>query len=194
MQLSIFYVTLQINRNMLQIKGLMKENMSHIIVKIRKEAIRIEEDCLYSSKSHYNDAHVWSRMHLYIGVPTCTFAVIATATIFCNSSLLTGLFSIFVAILSGLQTFINPATNGSLHKEAAAQYHKLKNEVRLFREIELYTHSNESTLLERIHYFSTIRDRLNASSPPISKKSYLKAKESIEKGEADYQIDEYSYE
>ena len=163
--------------------------MSHSIKTIAKEAQRIEEDCLYSSKSHYNDAQIWSRMHLYIGIPTCVFAVIATARIFCNSTLLAGLFSIFVAILSGLQTFINPATKTSLHKEAASQYHELKNQIRIFREIELFSISDELTLLKRIKEFSNIRDNLNASSPPISKKSYLKAKKGIEQDEANYQID-----
>ena len=51
---------------------------------IIKEAKRIEENCLHTSKSHFVVAHVWTNFHLGTGIPTAVLAAIAGTMAFAS--------------------------------------------------------------------------------------------------------------
>ena len=47
---------------------------------IIREAQRIEESLLYSSKGHFAASHLWSTFHLWIGIPMVILSGVAGAS------------------------------------------------------------------------------------------------------------------
>jgi len=159
--------------------------------KIIKEAKRIEEDSLYSSKGHFYAAQFWTNLHLWIGVPATIMAAIAGASAlsqFDNHQIIAGVLAILVAALSAVSTFINPNEKAAIHHGAGNRYNSLKNRVRIFSEVDVEMESDES-LLAKFRTLSAQRDELNEKSPQIPKWAFRKAREGIEDGEAQYNVD-----
>lgn len=159
---------------------------------IVKEASRIEESLLFSSKRHFVDADRWGSFHLWIGVPTVIMSAIvgaAALTSFDPSRVLAGLLAILVSILSGIATFLNPNERVNSHFQAGNKYDALLNAVRLFRTIDCWSAESDEVLSGRLKNFSEQKSRLNETSPKTSKAAYKKAKKGIESGESDYVVD-----
>jgi hypothetical protein len=72
-----------------------------------KEAQRIEEATMHSSKGHFTAAALWRGMHVGLGVPTTILASIVAASVFSkmdSTHSVGGWISIAVAVLSALTT------------------------------------------------------------------------------------------
>ncbi len=159
--------------------------------KIIKEAKRIEEDSLYSSKGHFYAAQSWASFHLWIGVSVSIMAAIAGASAlsqFNNHQIVAGLLAIIVSTTSAVSTFINPNEKAITHHNAGNRYNNLRNRSRIFGEIDVDLETDES-LLENLKTLCTERDKLNNKSPQIPKWAFLKAKEGIKDGEAQYKVE-----
>lgn len=73
--------------------------------------------------------------------------------------------SFVLTCLTAINTALNPSKRAGHHKSAAGEYNNLKNDVRLFREIELIEVTlSENDLKEKIKSFSDRRNQLNISS------------------------------
>lgn len=159
---------------------------------IIKEAKRIGESLLYSSKGHFTASYFWSNFHLWIGVPVVLFSAVAGASAlsqFDPKHILAGLISILVAALSGVMTFLNPNEKASVHLNAGNNYDSLMNKVRIFWSIDCWRDESEQVLTEKLKYLSEQKDKLNQSYPQIPWWAYKKAKKGIEAGEAEYKVD-----
>lgn len=159
--------------------------------KIIKEAKRIEEDSLYSSKGHFYAAQLWTNLHLWIGIPATILAAIAGASAlsqFDNHQIIAGVLAILVAALSAVSTFVNPNEKATIHHSAGNRYNSLKNRARIFSEIDMDIESDES-LLTKLRTLSAERDELNEKSPQIPKWAFRRARQGIEDGEAQYKVD-----
>ncbi len=160
--------------------------------KIIKEAKRIEEDSLYSSKGHFYAAQFWTNFHLWIGVPTTIMAAIAGASAlsqFDNHQIIAGLLAILVSAFSAVTTFINPNEKSVAHHNAGNQYTALKNQARIFSEIDIDL-EDKSDLLTKLKLLSKERDKLNKESPQIPRWAFSKARKGVIDGEAQYKIDQ----
>ncbi len=159
--------------------------------KIIKEAKRIEEDSLYSSKGHFYAAQLWTNLHLWIGIPATILAAIAGASAlsqFDNHQIIAGVLAILVAALSAVSTFVNPNEKATIHHSAGNRYNSLKNRARIFSEIDMDIESDES-LLAKLRTLSAERDELNEKSPQIPKWAFRRVRQGIEDGEAQYKVD-----
>jgi len=159
---------------------------------IIKEAKRMEEGLLYSSKGHFAASNFWNNFHLWIGVPMVILSAIAGASAlaqFDPKKIFAGIISIIIVALSGVMTFLNPNEKSSAHLNAGNNYDSLMNKIRIFWSIDCWRDESEQVLTERLKYFSEQKDKLNQSCPQIPRWAYKKAKEGIEHGEADYLID-----
>jgi len=157
-----------------------------------KEAKRIEEDALYSSKGHFVAAQVWSNFHLWVGVPTALFAGIAAVSAFSqfdNRGIAAGVISMAVGGLAALSTFINPNERASTHLSAGNEYDALMNKVRIFWTIDCWLGESEDVLTAKLKDLSNQKDRLNKSCPQIPKWAYRAAKRGILAGEAVHSVD-----
>ena len=148
------------------------------------EAKRIEEDSLYSSKSHYNAAAGWQKVHFWAGIPNCILTAIAGLSAFEGATVLAGTLAILAASITASITFLNPEAKSSSHKNAATEYHSLRNRARIFINI---TTKKDISLDELSGIFDELanqRENLNTISPQIPEKAFLKARSGIESGEA----------
>ncbi|MCL6088178.1 MAG: SLATT domain-containing protein [Actinobacteria bacterium] len=169
-----------------------EKSVSKTKEEIIKEAQRIEESTMYSSKGHFVAANFWTNFHLWIGIPMILLAAIAGAyalSQFNPKHIIAGIISIIVAALSSVMTFLNPNEKASTHLNAGNNYDSLQNKVRMFWSIDCWREESEQVLTERLRYFSELKDRVNQSSPQIPCWAYKLAKKGILQGESDYKVD-----
>lgn len=167
--------------------------MESIREKIIKEAKRVEEDSLHSAKGHFVAASFWMNFHLWIGVPTVALAAIAGASAlseFGNHNIIAGILSIIVVALTAVTTFLNPNEKTNFHQNAGSKYNSLRNEARVFREIDSCGEASDQELTRQLKELAKQRDKLNQSSPQIPRWAYERARKGIEEGEAKYKVDE----
>ena len=171
---------------------------------IVKEAKKIEENCLHTSKSHFVSAHTWTKFHLWIGVPTAILAAIVGTLVFASfeqenncvekflsnyGNIIAGIISIIVCTLTAVSTFLNPKEHSNTHLAAGNNYDSLMARARIFWTIDCRREETVDMLTAELKNFSTERDRLNRDHPQPSKGAYKKAKKGIDAGEADYKAD-----
>jgi hypothetical protein len=160
---------------------------------IIKEAKRIEEALLLSSKRHFEAARVWSGFHLLLGIPVVAVSAVAGATAFAQfdvNHVIAGVLSLAVAGLTSVMTFLNPNAKAAAHQSAGNKYDSLMNKVRMFWCIDCWRGESEEVLTERLKYFSEQKDNLNLSCPQTPHIAYLLARRGIAAGEAKYRVDD----
>jgi len=157
--------------------------------KLILEAKRIEEDALYSFKGHHNAAESWKCVHYWVGIPTAIIAAVGSVSAFSEESLIAGILGIIVASLTALSTFLDPSGKQNNHKASGVEFGVLKNQARLFYEIDTSIENDINKLQKILKSLVLKRDELNSISPTIPRKAYLKAKKDIELGSNIYQVD-----
>lgn len=158
--------------------------------KITNECARIEEDSEHSFKSHYNAAEFWANINLILGLPAALLGAVAGGTSATDGSqaMVTGTAFLATALVTCM-TFLKPSEKADAHKNAGNLYQSLRNQTRLFREIELDDAIFDVEAKKKLSAFSTRRDELNATMPSIPRKAYEKAKKDIDEGRAQYKAD-----
>lgn len=155
--------------------------------KLAAEADRLEEDCLYSAKGHFESAKTWSRWNLWLGIPAVLLAAGAGAAKD-TPELASGL-AFAAAAVTAVLTFLKPSDRASSHQRAGALYNSLKNRARFFRTIELTRQPFPSTLEKRLRLLCEERNQLGEASPEIPPAAFARARRGIEEGEAEYRAD-----
>lgn len=155
-----------------------------LLEEYRKEALRIEEDSIHSSKGHYNAAARWRHVHLWIGIPNSIIAAIAGITAFNDEPFVAGILAIVVAAISSVNTFLNPSDVTSTHKNCGSEYLALRNRCRIFHSIVLKQAISDPELQSRFEELVSKRDDLNSASPQIPEWAFKKAKIGIDAGQA----------
>lgn len=156
---------------------------------LHREAERLEEDTLYSSKGHFNAEDSWVRRNYWLGVPATILGAVAGATLIKNQPEWATAFTLLASLLTGLMTFLKPNERAALHRAAAGQFLSLRNEARFFREIELLQSDRLDEATERLKALSTARNELNLKSPSIPRRAFVAARKGIEEGEATHKVD-----
>lgn len=157
--------------------------------RISKELGRIEEDCIYSAKSHFNASDRWSSYHYWLGVPSVVLSIVAGATIPTKASWVATIASIGAAVLTSLITFLKPSETAAQHKSSGDQYLGLRNDARILREVSLSIIETDPQALEALKELTTRRTELNSVSRQPSRKDFVVARQGIEEGEADHVVD-----
>lgn len=170
--------------------SIVKSKETELFEHLRQEALRIEEDALFSAKAHFASAPLWRWMHILLGLPAAIGAGIAGVSAFKDQTMIAGAISIGVAALTSISTFLNPGDRASAHTAAGNSYLSLRNQARIFRTIELLSTDSAESVKPRLLKISERRDDLNSSSPLIPNWAYRKAKKRIEAGEAEYAVDQ----
>ncbi len=163
-----------------------------LISALRKEAERIDEDSIHSAKGHFNTAAIWNRRHYWLGVPATLFGALAGAAFIKDCPEVASLLSLAATILTALVTFLKPTERASEHKTAGDQYLALRNDARLFREIELLAPEDGQPLTDKIKALSQRRNELNQGSPEIPRRAFEQARKGIAEGETSYRADKES--
>lgn len=158
---------------------------------IIKEAKRIEESTLLSSKAHFAASHRWENCHLVIGVIVSVLSAVAAAFTFSSKwPEAVGTLALIVAILSTVTTFLNPNERGAKHRVSANGYDALSNRARIFWTIDCWEQGADArNLTDRLKQLSDEKSKLNAESLQISPWAYQSAKRGLAAGEASYAVD-----
>ncbi len=158
---------------------------------ISKEAMRVEESALYSSKGHFEAAGLWNNSHLWIGVSISALSALAAVVTFSEAHRWAVIvLSLLVATLSGVSTFLNPNDKSSAHRTAGNSYDALRTKSRIFSKIGCYREGNTEAILDRaLRDLCDEKHRLDQGSPQIPGWAYRSAKRGIEAGEGAYQVD-----
>jgi hypothetical protein len=155
---------------------------------LAKEAGRIEEDCEYSAKSHFNAADIWSTRALKLGVPATIIAALSGLSFNYCPTIATSL-AIAASILTGLITFLRPDDKASTHKSTGDIYLSIRNQARVFREIELNVLGSNDAGYKALKNLADKRDEQNRISPSIPRKAFETARTGIEQGETEFKVD-----
>lgn len=156
---------------------------------LRREAERLEEDATYSSKGHFNAEDTWVRRNYWLGVPATVLGAVAGATLIKSQPEWATAFTLLASLLTGLMTFLKPNERAAMHRAAAGQFLALRNDARLFREIELLQSDRLDEIPERLKALSATRNELNLNSPSIPRRAFVAARKGIEEGEASHKVD-----
>ena len=133
---------------------------------IIKEAKRIEEALLYSSKKHFFSARYWSAFHMCLGLPTVAISAIAGAQAFKqldSQHAVAGYLALIVAVLSAIMTFLNPNEKASKHTAVGNDYDALMNKVRIFWSIDCWR-EEDAVLTKELKDLSQQKDGPNSCS------------------------------
>ena len=177
---------------MTEISTTQEKDVSLTYEAIVKEAKRMEENCLHTSKSHFVTAHFWNNFHLWIGIPTIILAAIAGTIAFADfqyHNLIAGIISIIVTILTAVATFLNPKESSNTHHNAGSNYDSLLTRVRIFWTIDCRREESIDVLAGKLKEFSEQRERLNRDCSQPPKWAYRRAKKGIEQGEGAHEVD-----
>ena len=162
-----------------------------------READRLEEDTLWSSKGHYAASERWRNVHLWVGVPTAALTAIAGLVIVAGPAETFGVpldaafgaVAIAGAASTAIMTFLGPEKRSTEHHAAGDRYNAIKGRARRFREIDVHGSFTDKDLSDRLEAMIRERDELNGSSPLIPKSAHKKARKGIGAGEATYRAD-----
>lgn len=160
-----------------------------VIKRITNEARRIEEDSLYSAKGHLTAASWWGRTYLVGGAINAVLAAIAGVLALSTQTALAGWLALLVAALTAGITFLNPGAHANSHRMAGNHYLALRNQARMFREIDLDPEKPHLEARQQLSNLARRRDQLNVASPQIPAWAFRRARRGIQSGEADYELD-----
>jgi hypothetical protein len=164
--------------------------MRDITVVIVAEAKRLEEDTLYSAKSHFNVANLWERMHMVVGgLATIAAALAAVFTLSHDDALVVAL-AVLASVSTGIMTFLNPHHIASSHRKSGTEYNAIHNQARIFHSIDCQTGAPGDALGARLKELSRLRDDLSARSLSIPRWAFEQARRGIAQGEAEYKEDD----
>jgi hypothetical protein len=149
----------------------------------------MEEDCAHSGKAHFNASARWTTWNYFFGIPSVILSAAAGAAFFKDYATIAGIMSSIVTVLTALMTFLKPSEKASEHKNSGDQYLSLKNDARVFREIELAELSEDVAAIAGMNALLKRRNELNQASPQFSNSDYNKAKKGIDAGEALHAVD-----
>ena len=163
------------------------------IENIELELCRIEEDADHTSRSCFEICTRWSNFFLWLGIPATVLAAISGAISAYGaeySSLLATIFSIMIAILTGLQTFLNPQDTSNNYRQIGNKYLELRNKARIVRTIDLTAQQfDEKSIIDKFNELAAARDNLNSECPHIPRWAYEKARNNIIKRETTHKVD-----
>lgn len=155
---------------------------------LQRESLRLDEDCTYSSRGHFEAERFWSRVNHWIGVPAALISGIAGVSAFNQQTILAGTLAVIAAALAALATFLNPSARAAEHHAVGTKYLSLRNDSRFLR--ETWSSPNDFvTFRDKLASIVQRRNELNESSPPIPRHAFKAARRRITQGESKYDID-----
>ena len=105
--------------------------------KIIDEAFRLEEDCTYSAKGHFESAKKWRYWYyglMFVSIFTLVLSISNILSDFSTWLIIINAISGFITVII---VFLNPQEKYISHQNSGNHFLSLRNEIRIFREIEI---------------------------------------------------------
>ncbi|HVW19881.1 MAG TPA: SLATT domain-containing protein [Opitutaceae bacterium] len=142
--------------------------MADPIDAIRAEASRIEAEAAAAARGHEAAAKPWRRLSLWLGLPIAVLAAAAGVSTFSDHPVTAGILEVIVAIGTALVAFMSPGERHLRHDEACHGYEALRNDARIFREVECAVEADPEDLAEQLRGLNQRRNHLNGDSPALA--------------------------
>lgn len=153
--------------------------------KVLQEAKRLREDSLYSYKAHYNQAEIWERRHLWLGIPAAALAAVAGAMATTVPTWAVTTLAFSSAALTAALTVVNPSERARASRNAGDSLQAYHERLRRWSENDLPELPQTKGRLD-LEAYGDEKSRLNKAAPGIGRVAQLRAKRGIEAGEADH--------
>lgn len=160
-----------------------------LLLRLAREAERLEEDCLYSAKGHFEAARPWRGWNLGLGLPSVLLATLSAWSGFKAMPEVAGALALASGAVTAVLTFLKPGDRAAAHQKAGTLFNSLKSRARLFREVEIAAGSPPAASVKRLRRLTDTRNALNEASPDIPRAAFERARRGVEGGEAAYRVD-----
>jgi hypothetical protein len=164
--------------------------MVNLKEEIVKEAQRIHEDSEITYKAHFVASEKWDKCHFWLGIVSIilstTAGSLALSRVFPNFEIISGLCGFSAAAVVGVNTFLRPERRSINHMEYANKYKILRDNLRVFYNIETISNKDEMELKQKLTKFITQKCELDVRAPLLSIKDYSEVKKRISRGETEY--------
>lgn len=170
------------------------QSESELRLALDREIKRLLIDCTYSGRGHLVAGARWAWANTFLGLPVAILGALLASgagltALVGSDTWLTAALAFASVVLQAAYGFMRPGDRAQAHSLKGNRYIGLRNEARLFREVELRTINEPADLAARLR---DLRERYNAlseSEPQIPRWAYESAKKGIAQGEADYEDD-----
>ncbi len=179
----------------MELQKLRGDNDSTVREALRDEAKRLIVDSTYSGRGHQTAGRRWSGINTWLGLPTTILTTLLASgaglsALVGSVNWLTALLALLAAALTAVRGFLRPGEVAEEHALKGTRYISLRNDTRLFLNIDLISAKSDDELAGRVRELRQRYNELNETPPlHIPRKDYLAAKESIATGESSYEDD-----
>lgn len=162
---------------------------------LNTEAKRLLVDCTYTGRGHQAAGRRWSVWNNRLGLPTAIASTLLAggaglSAVVDRQPWITATLAVLAAMTSAAHGFLRPGEIAQEHSLKGNRFIALRNDARLFREIDLRSGLSEQELAVRLRDLRQRYHDLNETPPlHIPRQDYLAAKQSIESGESNYEND-----
>lgn len=159
------------------------------------EAERFIEDSLHTGRNNQAAGRWWSGFNTWVGVPGEIAATILAggagiSALLDQQPIVTASLAVVSAALGAVHAFLKPGEKADAYTLKGNRFIALRNETRLFRDLDLKTAASDDELVVRMRELRKRYAELNEVPPlVVEDRHYQRAKKSIEAGESDYTID-----
>lgn len=158
---------------------------------IETEAKRIHEAVLYSAQGQFEQAKIWNKRSLLLGIPASAIAAVGGVAGLANliGKELVAVASIVAAALTAVVTTMNYSKRIDQAHSNANAYLALQQDVRIFIDIDLPGLKDDDAR-EQLSKLVARQQEINGAALIPSKKAYKRAKTIIKEGGQRYKVDE----
>lgn len=157
---------------------------------VRRELCRIEEDLLYTEKSHFAAAESMGMLHLGLGLTTTLCSASAATSLIAEApTWVAGVLALVAAITSGVLTFVKPEKRASEHLQAGRALGRLRVGSRQARLVELAAEGGATVAEEwvaRLGDFATQKADIEGASPATTGWMFRAAQRKIQRGDFEH--------
>ena len=166
-----------------------------IIAALWEDANRVIIDSTYSGRSHQFMGVFWDKLNRWIGIPSVVLGALLASgagitAIAGTHRWITATLALISALLVSLKGFLKPEENANLHGVKGDRYISLRNDALTFQRVDLRSNLGLDVLVSRGKELNKRRNALREEPPShIYTSVYEKTKDSIKRGESDYEND-----
>lgn len=159
------------------------------------EAKRLIVDTTYTGRGHQAAGGRWATLNYWLGLPTAVGTALLAggagiSAIIDRHAWLTAVLAFSATIASAVHGFLRPSERSDGHSLKGNRFIDLRNDARLFRELDLHSDLAVEELSARIRALRRRYADLNEAPPlQIPPQDYKAAKRSIDAGESSYEND-----
>ena len=161
---------------------------------IIKELNKFRIDCMYGKKKHYNARDRCTGYHTKMGIIIVILAAIMGTSVYCSLSksgilitqIIVGIFTVSIAVLAALQTYLNFEKRALRHKVTADRYLWLMKEAqRLYAYYKDGSRTIDKVQKELDRMYQEVKD-IQKDEPDTSQGDYQKSQDGVENDEEVY--------